>query len=78
MGLLPQFRHQGIGKRLIAQSLAAAQAYGLQRVELMVRENNAGAIALYRKVGFEIEGVQRNAVFVDGTYENIILMAVLF
>jgi len=78
MGLLPQFRHQGIGKRLIAQSLAAAREIGLQRVELTVRENNENAIALYEKVGFEIEGVQRNAVFVDGTYENLILMAVLF
>jgi ribosomal protein S18 acetylase RimI-like enzyme len=44
----------------------------------MVRENNTGAIALYRKVGFEIEGVQRNAILLDGTYENLILMAVLF
>src|SRR6266404_1957455 len=78
MGLLLQFRHQGIGKRLIVQSLAAARAIGLRRVELMVRENNANAIALYRKVGFEIEGVQRNAILLDGTYENMILMAVLF
>ena len=78
MGLLPQFRHQGIGKRLIVQALAAAQAFGLQRVELTVRENNTNAIALYKKVGFEIEGVQRNAILLDGTYENLILMAVLF
>jgi ribosomal protein S18 acetylase RimI-like enzyme len=78
MGLLPQFRRQGIGKRLIAHALAAAQALGLQRVELTVRENNKGAIALYRQFGFEIEGVQRNAIFVDGIYENLILMAVLF
>jgi ribosomal protein S18 acetylase RimI-like enzyme len=78
MGLLPQFRRQGLGKRLIKQSLAAARALGLQRVELMVRENNVGAVALYKQVGFEIEGVQRNAVLVDGTYENMILMAVLF
>ena len=78
MGLLPQFRRQGIGKRLILQALAAARAFGLQRVELTVRENNINAIALYKKVGFEIEGVQRNAIFVDGTYENLILMAVLF
>jgi RimJ/RimL family protein N-acetyltransferase len=78
MGLVPPFRGQGIGKRLIVQALAAARAFGLQRVELTVRENNANAIALYKKVGFEIEGVQRNAIFVDGTYENLILMAVLF
>ena len=59
--LLPQFRRQGIGERLIRQTLAAARAFGLHRVELTVRENNAGAIALYKKFGFAIEGLQRNA-----------------
>ena len=78
MGLLPQFRRQGIGERLIRQSLAAAQAFGLHRIELTVREDNSNAIALYKKVGFAIEGVQRNVVQLDGEYENLILMAVLF
>ena len=78
MGLLPQFRGRGIGKRLIAQTLGAAQAFGLERVELTVRENNVNAIALYKKVGFEIEGVQREAILVDGSYENLILMGLLF
>ena len=48
MGLLPEFRGQGLGDRLIRQTLAAARAFELNRVELSVRENNAGAIALYR------------------------------
>jgi ribosomal protein S18 acetylase RimI-like enzyme len=78
MGLLPEFRGQGLGDRLIRQTLAAARAFGLTRIELSVRENNAGAIALYKKVGFEIEGLERNATKVDGAYENLILMGVLF
>jgi ribosomal protein S18 acetylase RimI-like enzyme len=78
MGLLPQFRGQGIGTDLIRRSLAAARAFGFRRVELTVRENNTNAIALYNKIGFETEGVQRHAVQVDGAYENLILMAVLF
>ena len=75
---LPEFRRQGIGERLIRQTLAAARAFGLHRVELTVRENNAVAIELYKKVGFEIEGLQRNATQVDGVYENVVLMAILF
>ena len=78
MGLLPEFREHGLGDRLIRQTLAAARAFGLNRVELSVRENNAGAIALYKRVGFEIEGLQRNATRVDGAYENVVLMAILF
>jgi ribosomal protein S18 acetylase RimI-like enzyme len=78
MGLLPQFRGQGIGSKLIRSTPAAARTIGLHRVELTVRENNNGAIELYKKVGFKIEGVQRDAVHVDGAYENVVSMAALF
>jgi len=78
VGLLPAFRGQGLGSRLVHSTLAAAKAFGLHRVELTVRENNRGAIELYKKIGFEIEGLQRDAVCVDGSYENILCMAVLF
>jgi ribosomal protein S18 acetylase RimI-like enzyme len=78
VGLLQQFRGQGIGTRLIQSALAAARAFGLHRVELTVREHNTGAIELYRKEGFEIEGLQRDAVLVDGVYENVVCMAVVF
>ena len=67
MGLLPRFRGRGIGTDLIRRSLAAARAFGFHRVELTVREHNTGAVELYRKVGFATEGLQRDAVQVDGT-----------
>ena len=78
IALLPEFRRQGIGERLIRQALDAARDFGLRRVELTVRESNAVAIELYKRVGFEIEGFQRNATKVDGVYENVVLMAILF
>ncbi|MDB5542539.1 MAG: putative acetyltransferase [Devosia sp.] len=59
MGLLPPFRGQGIGADLMQRTLAAAKAFGLHRVELTVRQDNANAMALYRKIGFATEGVQR-------------------
>ena len=78
MALLPEFRGQGLGDRLMRQTLDDARAFGLQRVELTVRENNKNAMALYKTIGFEIEGLLRNAAKVDGAYENVFLMAVLF
>jgi RimJ/RimL family protein N-acetyltransferase len=78
VGLLPQFRGRGIGAKLTKKPLAAARAFGLHRVELTVREHNTGAIELYKKAGFEIEGVQRDAVLVDGVYEDVVCMAVVF
>ncbi len=75
VALLPEFRGQGWGGRLIRQTLDAARAFGLHRVELTVRENNE--IALYRKIGFETEGLMRDAIKVDGVCENVVLMALL-
>jgi RimJ/RimL family protein N-acetyltransferase len=77
MGLLPRFRGRGLGTKLIARTLQAARAFGLTRVELTVREDNRNAIALYERVGFVTEGLQRNGALVDGEYENIIEMAIL-
>jgi RimJ/RimL family protein N-acetyltransferase len=78
IGVLPAHRGRGIGTALIQAALAGAKASGLTRVELVVRERNARAIALYERLGFAHEGAKRNAVRVDGAYEDEICMALLF
>jgi ribosomal protein S18 acetylase RimI-like enzyme len=78
MGVIEQFRGRGIGSALMATTLEAAKQRGITRVELHVREHNQRAIALYEKFGFVREGLMRRDVFVDGVYENSLLMAVLF
>ena len=78
MGLLPAFRGQRLGTRLIRAALAEARRIGLHRVELTVRETNASAISLYKAMEFKIEGVKRDGVQIDGRYENLLMMAVLF
>jgi RimJ/RimL family protein N-acetyltransferase len=47
-----------------------AFAVDLTRIELTVREGNANAMALYESLGFAIEGIHRNAVCIEGQYEN--------
>jgi ribosomal protein S18 acetylase RimI-like enzyme len=78
MGILKEYRNQGIGKNLIKAALQKAQSSGFTRVELTVRENNIHALALYEKFGFCVEGVKRNGVRIDGAYENLIFMGLLF
>jgi ribosomal protein S18 acetylase RimI-like enzyme len=77
VALLPEFRGQGLGGRLLRQTLDAARTFGLHRIELTVRQDNRSAIALYRKIGFEIEGLMRDAIKVDDVCENVVLMALL-
>jgi ribosomal protein S18 acetylase RimI-like enzyme len=77
IGLLPEFRGRGIGCRLMQTTIDAAWQCGMTRIELTVREHNANAIALYKSLGFETEGLHRNAVCIDGQYQNIYAMALL-
>ena len=77
IGLLPEFRGKGIGRELMRRTIDAAFAFGLSRIELTVREGNVNAIALYKSLGFEIEGFHRNAVRIEGQYESLYSMALL-
>ena len=74
MGLLPEWRERGIGRRLAETALADAAALGLERVELSVFASNVRALALYESLGFEREGVRRRGRKLDGAYEDDILM----
>jgi len=77
IGLLPEFRGKGIGRRLMQRTIDAAFAFGLTRIELTVREENVDAIALYKSLGFEVEGLHRKAVCIEKQYENLYSMALL-
>jgi len=78
MGIIPGYRDQGLGTRLITTTLEAARELGLHRIELDVHADNPRAVALYEKVGFVREGVSRDAVRIDGRYIDSIGMAVIF
>jgi RimJ/RimL family protein N-acetyltransferase len=49
----------------------------LNRVQLRVHDYNARAIRCYEKCGFRNEGCQRQALFRDGKYHDVLLMSVL-
>ncbi|MCB2200005.1 GNAT family N-acetyltransferase [bacterium] len=54
MGVLPDHRGQGLGRRLIRHSIENARANGFRRMVLEVIDENAKALTLYRAMGFEI------------------------
>lgn len=78
IGVLASYRGQGIGEALLCTALNQAKSIGLTRIELIVREKNKPAITLYKKLGFVVEGLHRNAVRIRTEYENHISMALLF
>lgn len=68
IGLLPEARGQGFGTQLFEYLFQWAAARQLHRLELTVITENKAAIALYRKQGFEIEGLKRQSLFMNNGY----------
>jgi len=54
MAIVPSARRTGVGKWLMAQLLAQAQARGERRMVLEVIEQNTAAVRLYKGCGFRI------------------------
>jgi RimJ/RimL family protein N-acetyltransferase len=77
MGLLPEYRGHGLGRRLATETIEAARRAGIERVELEVFASNAVAIALYLALGFVVEGTKRNARKLDGQYDDNVMMALI-
>jgi L-phenylalanine/L-methionine N-acetyltransferase len=69
-------RRQGVGDALLGAALALCHDWlALRRVELETYTDNAAAIALFRKHGFELEGTARDYAFRAGRYVDVHLMA---
>ncbi|WP_287373535.1 GNAT family N-acetyltransferase [Prosthecochloris sp.] len=77
MGLLPEYRGQGWGTKLVTEALSIAFKAGFERIELEVFASNVGAIKLYRYFGFCEEGKKRKARKLDGMYDDIFLFGLL-
>jgi len=75
MGVAATHRGIGIGASLLAATLEAAFASGLTRVELTVLADNEAAIALYRRFGFETEGLCRDYLLLDDRALDAMIMA---
>lgn len=74
MGILPDFRGQGIGTKLLEKVLAHAKDFGLEKVELHVYTTNNSGIALYKKMGFEQEGLIKKYRKIEGQYFDSLAM----
>ena len=73
--VLKDFWGYGIGKNLLKESIVWADSNGIRKVTLNVLETNDRAIELYKRLGFEIEGMLRqDKILSDGKYYNTIAM----
>ncbi|WP_253701665.1 GNAT family N-acetyltransferase [Bacillus sp. FJAT-27445] len=76
MSVKREYRNKGIGSALLDALLEWAEGNpSIEKVTLEVFSENVNAIALYKKMGFEMEGIKRKAAKTDAGYHNLFLMA---
>jgi RimJ/RimL family protein N-acetyltransferase len=68
----------GLGKILMNDLIEWAKQNGVtKKISLVTNENNTVAIELYKKLGFEVEGLLKQDNFINGNFNNTIIMGLL-
>jgi RimJ/RimL family protein N-acetyltransferase len=75
IGIRQSFAGQGIGKQLFEALEKWAVDHDLHRLELTVMCHNERAIRLYQKMGYKIEGVKQDSLWINGEFVNEYYMA---
>lgn len=69
---------RGLGRRILTEIIRIAfRELGAHRLFLDVYDDNARARHLYESLGFQYEGVMREAAHRDGCWHNLHLMSML-
>jgi ribosomal protein S18 acetylase RimI-like enzyme len=75
LGVHPSAQRRGIGRALLRALIEHAQSFGMERLELWVRADNARARALYESEGFSLESVRRRFIKLEsGSYVDDLVM----
>lgn len=76
MSVRDDWHGRGVGSELMTTIVDIADNWlDYRRLELTVYTDNAAAIALYRKFGFQIEGTHRDYAYRNGSYVDALAMA---
>jgi RimJ/RimL family protein N-acetyltransferase len=68
----------GLGKVLMNDLIEWGKQNGVtKKISLVTNETNTVAIELYKKLGFEVEGLLKKDNFINGNFNNTIIMGLL-
>lgn len=72
----PEHHGKGIAKKLMNEAINQGDNWlNLVRLELEVHCDNTAAIALYKRMGFQVEGTKRLSNFKAGKYIDMLMMS---
>jgi L-amino acid N-acyltransferase YncA len=67
-------REGGVGRRLLEELCAAAEAAGLHKLTGRIFADNAMSLAVHTAAGFTVVGVQRRHARLDGEWKDCVLV----
>jgi len=76
LGLLKEYRGNGIGKCLLCGLLIEAKKFGYEQIHLELRGSNVRAFELYKRVGFQYLQTIKNGFMFDGVVDDIMEMQI--
>ena len=73
----PAFSGKGLGTQMLMTVIEFSKQIGIKRIELSAGVQNTNAIALYKKCGFEEEGILRKLTHLksEGKYIDEVMMS---
>ncbi|HJC16085.1 MAG TPA: GNAT family N-acetyltransferase [Candidatus Fusicatenibacter intestinigallinarum] len=75
IALYQKFTGLGIGTLMMKKLTDVAREHGIEQLELEVVADNERAVALYKKLGFQVCGqMPKNMKYKDGTYADVLFM----
>ncbi|MHC5251651.1 GNAT family N-acetyltransferase [Listeria kieliensis] len=77
IGVQKKFQKSGIATKLFEKLFTWARNKGIHRLELTVITANLPAIRLYEKLGFQKEGLKKDAIYMNNRYYDEFYMAKL-
>jgi putative acetyltransferase len=80
LAIHPAFAGKGLGKKMMYGIIDLVKQQGYKRIELSVATENSRAIELYKKIGFEAEGIMRKYTYLkqEGRFLDELLMSYIF
>ncbi len=73
--IAPQYQGQGLASHATEMALEYGfRVLNLYKLYLIVDRDNEKAVHIYKKLGFEAEGVLKDEFFVNGEYRSVIRM----
>lgn len=73
----PDWTSQGVGSRLQQALFDFCRTAGYHHVAVKIWADNAHSLAMHRKNGFELVGIQREIGLVDGMWRDVAIMQCL-